>query len=133
MNYDTLNFYRRECYGNYLLLKETEVEYHPKEVRLLNNSFRTCLKKVIKETNKLLHNLEDVEIYPEDVATFKVMVPEILKSEDDYHAYLYLIPIQEAARGKHIMCQKAEKVQLTFFKRKFEEIQEQVNKVAKDK
>ena len=72
MNYDTLNFYRRECYGNYLLLKETDTEYHPKEVRLLNNSFRTCLKKVIKETKKLLKNLEDIDIYPEVPLPFSV-------------------------------------------------------------
>ena len=133
MNYDTLNFYRRECYGNYLMLKETVTEYQPEEVRFLNNSFRTCLKKAITEIDKLLADLDDIEIYPEDVATFNEMIPEILKSEEDYHGYLFLIPIQEAAKGKHIMCQRAEKVQLTYFKLKFESMQESINNIAKDK
>ena len=120
MSYTNLNLYRGDCYGVQLLLKE---QNHPKEIELLEQSYKSSIEKIITEIDNMLHDLDGVEIYPEDIATFEAMIPDHLKDEKTYDSYLYLIPLEEAIQGKYFICKRAEKVQLQFFKRKFTEIQ----------
>ena len=86
MSYTTLNSYREECYGAYLLLQEMDDQ--PDEASILANSYQTYLGKILTEINNMLDDLDNVEIYPEDIATFEAMVPEFLKDEKVYHSYL---------------------------------------------